>query len=685
MIFKTPSRAASTLTSAAVLLLATTLLAQQFGATPRPREETIAKLVCQLIEKEHLKHENINDTISQRLVEKFVKELDPNKLYFYQSDIDNLNVYRSKLDDALKQGNVDFAYQTFQLYLRRLDERIAEAEKLIDAQHDFTIDETMVIDSKDLSWATNESELSDRWRKRIKYDLLLQKLEDTKDKEARERLHKRYRTIKRTMHQFESDDILEMYLSALAACFDPHSGYMSPRSQADFDIVMKLSLEGIGAALKSDDGYTVVATVVPGGAAALDGRLKVGDKIVGVGQETGDIVDVVDMKLSNVVTLIRGKSGSKVRLRVQQSGSIESKEYLLTRRKIELKSSEVKGEIIDAATRVKGGHGKIGVIHIPSFYRDFGEAQNGAEEFKSTARDVKAVLADFQAKGGVDAIVIDLRTNGGGALSEAIEVSGLFIDQGPVVQIKDRNGNVKALDDEEPGVDARQPLVVICNRLSASASEIFAGVIKDYQRGLIIGDTTTHGKGTVQNVTSVNKNMDMFTLFKPPPERGALKLTIQQFYRVNGASTQNLGVESDIVIPSLLDHMDLGESSLDNALAFDRIHAAPHQSVLKVNPGIVSQLSERSKKRIAADKDFQEVEKDIVKYVERKKRKTITLNEDALRQERLEEEKKTKNKIEEAEEMTEGPIFPDNAYNNEVLAVTLDYVDQLRSANTARK
>lgn len=676
MIFKTPSRAASTLTIAAFLLVATTLVAQQL-APPKRDQEVIAKLVVQMIEKEHLSRGHIDDAMSSRLVDRFIKDLDPQKLYFYQIDIDEFNRSRTKLDDALQKGNVDFAYSVFKRYLQRLNERIVEADRLIDAPQDFTVDETVILDAKDLPWAASEADINERWRKRIKYDLLLQKLESTADAEARDRLHKRYKNIKRVMSQMDGDDILEMYLSAVASCFDPHSGYMSPRTERDFQISMRLSLDGIGAALKSDDGYTVVAQVVPGGAAAMDGRLKVGDKITGVSKEDGEFVDVVEMKLSSVVGLIRGKRGTKVRLKVQSPGSVDIKEYELTRQKIELKSSEVKGEIIDASTRVKGAKGRFGVIHIPSFYRNFEDAQGGVEDFKSTARDVKAILRDFQSKGGVDAVIVDLRTNGGGALSEAIEVSGCFVDQGPVVQIKDQRGNVKSLDDEEPGVDCKEPLVVICNRLSASASEIFAGVIKDYQRGLIVGDTTTHGKGTVQSVMPVGKQM--FPSLFNKPEQGALKLTIQQFYRVNGESTQNMGVPSDIVLPSLLDHMDLGESSLDNALAFDKIPPSPHQSLRMVNPALISVLSERSKKRVDTDKEFQEVEKDIVKYVERKKRKTVTLNEDSLRQERLEEEKKAKNKIEEDAEVVEGPIFPDNDYNNEVLAITADYVLALRS------
>jgi carboxyl-terminal processing protease len=343
---------------------------------------------------------------------------------------------------------------------------------------------------------------------------------------------------------------------------------MSERTVKDFTINMSLSLEGIGASLQSDDGYTIVKEIIPGGAAAKDGRLKKEDKVLAVGQAEGEMVDIINMKLTNVVQLIRGAPGTKVRLLVKSTNG-EEKVLELIRAKIELDAGAVKGEVINSTDRI-GRPGKVGIVRIPSFYRDFSGAQNGKEDFRSTAVDVQKVLNDFR-KQGVEAVVVDLRYNGGGALSEAIEVSGLFIDYGPVVQIKQPNGKVSAHDDEVKGVAWDGPLVVICNRMSASASEIFAGVIKDYQRGVIIGDSTTHGKGTVQNVMPVTRS---FFQFNKQPDRGALKLTIQQFYRVNGDSTQNRGVRSDVVLPSILDHRDLGESSLDNALPFDHIPPA---------------------------------------------------------------------------------------------------------------
>lgn len=708
MIFRTPARAACTFSLALIFLVATSLLAQHLTA---PQQAQVAKLVYEMIEATHISQKPIDDSVSAKLIDEYVKTLDPQKLYFLQEDIDRFNKYRTELDDLIKAGNVDFATMVFDVYLQRLNERIETAQKLIDQPQDFTVKEYLEIDAKDMPWAKTVAELNERWRKRIKYEFLLMKFEKTAEvaskekgkqqgtpdqpavaaneppvgsiEDARKRLHKRYKNIRDTLSKTEPDEVVEMYLTALCLTFDPHSSYMSPRARNDFQIQMRLKLEGIGAALKSEDGYTIVAQIVPGGAAASDGRLKVNDKIIAVGNGAAEFVDVVEMKLTRVVEMIRGKSGTRVRLKVLTAAGHDVKIYELTRQQVELKSSEVKGEILDSSSRVKGTKERIGIIHIPSFYRDFEAEEAGEPDFKSTARDVKKVLHDFQAKGGVDAIIVDLRYNGGGALKEAIEVSGLFIGEGPVVQVKDQKGKPKVYRDDESKPAYAGPLVVLTNRLSASASEIFAGVIKDYNRGLIIGDRTTHGKGTVQSVMTVGPRF--LSLIKSQ-DLGALKLTINQFYRVNGDSTQNLGVPSDIALPSLLDNMDLGESFLDNAMPFDHIDAVPHRRLQLVTPDLVSSIRENSRKRVGASSDFQKTDKDIEKYLARKQRKTISLNEDDLRKERVEEEQKTRDKAETSnDEFTEEPVFPDTSYNNEVLAITLDYLGVLHGAKTAKK
>jgi carboxyl-terminal processing protease len=688
MKLKSPSRAATTLLVGMALFVATTIFAQKLAAE-RSADATTTKLVCEMVAKYHISQGKINDETSKKLLKRYLKQLDPQKLYLLASDVKSFQSHATKLDDLVKSGNVDFAYNVFNLYLRRLEERMTMADKLIDADHDFSLDEEMVIDADEIAWAKSTSELDDRWRKRIKYDLLNLKLDDTELDESRKRMHKRYHNIRTMARQTEDSEMLEMYLSALTHTFDPHSSYMSPETLEDFRIQMELSLEGIGAALQSEDGLTVVKQIVPGGAAHDEGSLKVGDKITGVAQgKDGEMVDIVEMKLSKVVRYIRGKKGTIVRLQLKPEGGGETRILSLTRQKIELKESAVKGEIIESPERLGGRKLRIGVVHIPSFYRDFRGAQRGDRNFKSTSRDVRRVLDEFHLKGAVDLVIVDLRMNGGGALSESIEVSGLFIDRGPVVQVKEQNGRIKSHDDVDAGVAYGGPLVVICNRLSASASEIFAGAIKDYKRGIVVGDSTTHGKGTVQNVMPVGRR---FFGILNPQQRGALKLTINQFYRVNGDSTQNRGVRSDVVLPSLLDHMDLGESFLDNALEFDQVPPASYKPVGLVTRNVVSMLQQRSKKRVTAEPEFQKKQKEIERYLSRKNRKTITLNEEKLRQERDadkgddDKKKKDDKKDDPDKKKEDAPIFSAAYYNDEILSISLDYMDLLRSQKTAKK
>jgi carboxyl-terminal processing protease len=664
-------------------MAATTIFAQNLGKTSTT-EQTTARLATDMISKYHIGQKPMDDRISQLTFTRYIKDLDPQKLYFTKGDIDEFSPFKDKLDDLLKAGNVDFGHQVFQRYLQRLNERVALAHQLIDMPQDFTVEESMVTDGDLMAYAATPEEMNERWRKRIKFELLSLKLDDKTPDEANKQVHKRYDTLSKAAKSTEPGEVLEMYLSSVAHSFDPHSSYMSPQTMEDFQISMRLSLEGIGAALRSIDGFTTVSEVVPGGAAEKDGRLKATDKIVAVAQDGEDYVDIVEMKLNRVVRLIRGAGGTKVKLKILNAAG-ESSEIVLTRQKIELKAQEVKGEIIPMETRIPGAKGRIGVINIPSFYRDFGGAQAGQDNFKSTARDVARVLQEFDKKGGVDAIVVDLRMNGGGALTEAIEVSGLFIDMGPVVQIKEPNGKIKSYDDEEQGVMYKGPLVVLCNRLSASASEIFAAAIKDYGRGIVVGDTTTHGKGTVQHVMPISNRM--FSVLNNQ-DLGSVKLTINQFYRVNGDSTQNRGVPSDVVIPSLVDHMDLGESFLENALAFDQVPNASHPMYDMTPPNVLAALKDGSAKRLAATPEFDKIRNDIARFDARKNRKTISLNEETLRKERDEEKAVEEIRKEEEEHETkgtEGPIFKKTPYNDEVLNVTSDYVGLLRQAKTAKR
>lgn len=667
-------KSASLLAVAACTLAATFVFAAE-TARLSSDDGVTAKMVADMVTTRHINHPAIDDDISQHLLERYVQVWDPQKLYFLQSDIDVFNSMKLQLDDKIKSRDVAFATTVFDRYQLRLQERANLIGKLIDAEHDFNVEEDMVLDPDDLDWCKTEAELAERWRKRVKFDLLMLKLDDTDLAEARTRLHKRYHRNRNLISQTEPHEVLELYLSSMTHCLDPHSTYMSPQTLEDFRINMELKLEGIGARLKYDDGYTVVEDVIKGGAAAAHGGLIKGDKIIGVDPDgpegSEEMIDVVEMKLSRVVDKIRGPKGTTVTLQVKkEEGGIE--DYTMDRQTVKLTEQEVKGKILDGAEWTDGRPGKVGVLNIPSFYRDFREASRGGGDFKSTSRDVKKVLSQFRAQ-NVDALIVDLRWNGGGALTEAIEVSGLFIPKGPVVQVRERGNTVTPYNDEDPDMYWRKPMIVVCNRLSASASEIFAGAIRDYRRGIVVGDKTTHGKGSVQNVMPVTSRMSLFG-----KDRGALKLTISKFYRVNGDSTQNKGVVSDVVLPSILNHRDIGEDSLENALAFDRIPRASYLPFSSFgNEDTIAQLAKRSEYRVGNDPEFQKVQHNIDRYVERKNRKMISLHEPTLRKE---EEELQREREEEEETMKkasgnddEKDIFADNFYNKELVNICLDY------------
>ena len=675
---------------------------------PRASDRQVALIVTALLNQEHLLNHPLDDEISERALSTYLKGLDPMKVYFYQSDIDEFMKERKSLDDMIKRGDLSLAYRIFNRFLERVDERVEFVDVLLKQQHDFEVDEVLITDRDEAKYATTPAEAFDRWRRRIKYDLLVLKSEDAKKKEEKkegdadkekndevdqgeakqdksedptERLKRRYHSYAKRMHQFSSDDLLEMYLSAITTAYDPHTTYMSPSSLENFHISMKLKLEGIGAALMMNDGYTVVTKVIPGGAADKNGKLQPEDRIVSVGQGTdGEMVDVVDMNLNDVVKMIRGKAGTVVRLGVKPAGGNEVEIVKITRAKIELKDSEARSEVIPFGKKPDGSSYEIGVIDLPSFYMDMSAARKGLTDFKSTTRDVRRILEDFKSK-GVDAVVLDLTRNGGGSLTEAINLTGLFIDRGPVVQVKDSDARVQHYDDTESGMVWDGPLVVMTSKFSASASEILAGAIQDYGRGIIIGDVATHGKGTVQSLLDLGNQI--FNV-PNPPNLGALKITMQQFYRPNGDSTQKRGVVVDVPMPSLTTHMDVGETDLDYPVKFDEVEAAPFKKVDDVTTPVVKQLNNLSAKRREGSEDFAKLNRRVEQYKKQKARKSVTLNEKKFFAERAEldadkeEEKKIKEQV-----SGERPVFRRNYYNDEVLAITVDYLQLLKDLQVA--
>lgn len=601
---------------------------------PNDDDKRKALMVSGIMEQAHLNRRPIDDTISTRLHEQFLKALDPMKLYFLQEDADEFAKRANEHDDRRTYFDLDFPFLVYQRFLKRVDQRSEWVQKeFADKAYDFNQQTEIVVDPKATTYAKDEQEAKQRWDDRVKYELATLMVNGEKEAEARERIKRRYRNIGRRWHEMDADELVEIYLTSLTNSFDPHSSYMSPRTVEDFNIAIQLSLEGIGALLSSEDGLTIVKEVVPGGAADKDGRLKPGDKIVGVGEgDQGEMVDLLDMKLKNVVKLIRGKAGTTLRLEVIPANTEKHEVYALTRQKIELQDGGAKGEVIELDGEAGMPKVKVGVIKLPSFYADSQALQDGDENAKSASHDVRKILEDFKAQ-GVQGVVMDLRNNGGGLLNEAIMLTGLFIEEGPVVQVRDFSGRVFPYRDEFPGVAYDGPLVVLISKFSASASEIFAGAIKDYGRGIVVGDSSTHGKGTVQKVLDLGRQAQQLP---GNNNLGAVKLTMQQFYRVNGMSTQNQGVSADIVLPSPSDHEDFGEAKLDYALASDQINHAMYLPMGNVVEATIAKLREASAKRLETDETLQKLKEKKERIHERRNRATLVFNEASLKRDREE-------------------------------------------------
>jgi len=681
-----------------------------WGEPTRPgaHEHEIARTVCSILKKDHLTRHPFDEEIAGRCLTQLFAMFDPLKVYFYQSDVDRF-MARKKEVEKTREGNVSLAFEIFGTLVKRVDERVKLADELLAMPHDFSLDEEVVSDRKALQHPKDEREARERWRKRIKYDLLMlraDRLDEEKSakpkpeqegappaekpekksaaEQAQEdvkRLSNRYHRIAKRWHQTQNDELLELYLSALCSSYDPHSSYMSADTVDDFNIMMSLELEGVGAELKTTDGETIINRLVPDGAAEKDGRLKPGDKIVGVGQgNEGPIQDVVEMKLRDVVKLIRGRRGTVVRLEVVSPRGKERKVIQITRAKVELKDGEARSKVFEAGRKPDGKPYRIGVIDLPSFYMDMAGARAGLSNFKSTTRDVRAILQDFNRE-AVDAVVLDLRRNGGGALQEAINLTGLFLHEGPIVQVKDSNGRVTPYNDPDSGILWKGPLVVLVSRLSASASEILAGAIQDYHRGLIVGDHATHGKGTVQSLTDLSEAM-FDTRYGD--KMGSLKITMQQFYRPSGESTQLRGALADVELPSRFSLFDVGEADLDYAVPFDRIEPDSFRPFNLASKPIAERLSQLSTERRAKSAEFQQLLRRIARAEEQKKRKKVTLNERKYLAERAEwnAEKDEEKMLEEISETRKTEIKQDY-YLNEVLAIAADYL-HLLSADGSR-
>ena len=653
---------------------------------PARKDRQVALVVSHLMRKDHLSKHPLDDEISRRAMDLFIESFDPRKLYFTQQDMNEFAAKRDQLDDEVRRGNVDFAYVVYRRFMERLDQRVVWVEEFVNQNFDFSVEEDLVIDPDTIAYAQSDADAKDRWRKMVKYNLLTYRADGDDEAEAKKKILRRYQTLQKRWRQTDSDELLERFLTAVTSSFDPHTTYMSPSNLDNFQILMRLNLDGIGAALQmSEEGYTKISKVIPGGAAEKHGKLKEDDRVVSVGQGVdGEMVDVVDMKLNDVVQLIRGPAGSVVRIGVIPVGSTETKIYDITRAKIELEDSAARSVVLERGRDTDGTPYKIGVIDLPSFYMDMQAAREneGQGTFRSTTRDVGRILAEFKSQ-GVDSVVLDLRRNGGGSLTEAINLTGLFIDRGPVVQVKDSDGKVQTYDDLDRGMAWEGPLVVLTSKFSASASEILAGAIQDYGRGLIVGDEATHGKGTVQSLLDLGSQLFQIP---NPPNLGALKITMQQFYRPNGDSTQKRGVVPDIVLPSITNLIGTGEADLDYAIEFDRVTPAQFTAYGMVAAAMKQRLVEQSRKRVGESPEFAKQQAQIDRYQALKKEKQVPLSEAKYMARREAEREAEKEEEKQFEDQLNAPndVFPDNFYNREILSIVTDYLQLLAGQKVAR-
>ncbi len=587
-------------------------------------------LVSQLVSFYHYKKDfSFDDKFSAQAFDAFLDQLDPGRMYLTAEDVHSFSRYRDKIDDAIYDGDVSLAFNIFKAFRKRWIERYQYALHLLDGNFDFTKDETFRYDRKDVPWSANEKELNDLWRKRVKNDVIVQLLNKKTLKEAKEKLRKRYIASMRRMSQTESTDVFRYFMTAVTQTVEPHTLYFSPRAADKFNTEMSLSLEGIGAVLQTEDVDTKIVRLVPGGPAKRSKQLAKKDIILSVGQgEKGPLQDIIGWRIDDVVDLIKGKAGTTVRLEVMtpDSGANgETRIVKIVREKVKLEDQDAQSKIIEV--KQNGAIRRLGVIELPKFYIDYNEYVKGNPDYKSTTRDVRKLIKELKAK-HVDGIIMDLRNNGGGSLMEATQLTGLFIDQGPVVQERDFKNRIRVHPDVDPGVAYDGPLIVLVNRFSASASEIFAGAIQDYGRGLIVG-STTFGKGTIQQI----RNLDEWNRRSPQTHLGQLKFTAARFYRISGDSTQIKGVTPDVAMPSLIDAKEYGEASLTNALPWDQISAATyhHTDLHKVLPKIIA----RHKKRLGQDPEFKLLDEEYLAYKTIRAEKTTSLNLEIRRAERV--------------------------------------------------
>ena len=587
---------------------------------PTEQENYVARRVSDIIAREHYRRAPLDARLSSLILDRYLDSIDPGRSYFYASDIAEFERFRYELDDAIKAGDVEPAFVVFRRFQQRSRERMNYAIELLAKKPDFDIDESFNFDREKEPWPANAVEMNELWRKRVKNDELSLITAGKQWPDIVDTLRKRYEHVAKRMDQSKPDDVFEAFMNAFVLSLDPHSNYFSARNSEEYNIQMSLSYEGIGASLQLTDDYVTVIDVIAGGPAAVSGKLAANDRITAVGEgKTGELTDVIGWRLDDVVQKIRGPGGTLVRLQLLPAGAAPGSPQKIvefTRNRVSLEAQAAHKAM--RAVQRNGRDVKIGIITVPSFYQDYDASRAGAKDFRSTTRDVQRLIGELR-KDGAEVLIMDLRANGGGYLPEAESLTGLFIDHGPVVQLRDTTGRIEVDDDPDPAVFYSGPLIVLVDRFSASASEIFAGAIQDYGRGLIVGQQT-YGKGTVQNAHPLN-----YTIFGRKPELGQLNVTIGKYYRITGESTQDRGVTPDIALPSLIDASEVGESTRDRALPWDHIEAASFkvEGDLKAMAATLQKLHEE---RTADSADFEYLHDDIAALEAMRNQKTLSLN-----------------------------------------------------------
>jgi carboxyl-terminal processing protease len=607
-------------------LTANTSLLPPGALAPTARERMIARQVGSLLEEAHYSKLKIDDNLSPRVMDKFIEGLDGQRSYFLASDIAEFETHRLRFDDMIRTGDIEPSYLIFARYQQRNRERVQHALALLDREPDFTLNEGFEFDRESAPWAKDSAELDELWRKRVKNDAISLLLTNKTWTEARDVLRTRYERVLKRADQVKPEEVFELFLNAYARTFDPHSSYFSPRNSEEYKIQMSLNYEGIGASLQLVDEYVTIMNLIEGGPAAAAGTLKINDRITAVGQgRDSAMTDVVGWRIDDVVQLIRGKGGTPVRLQILPAGAAPGspeKTVEFMRGKVTLEAQAAKKEL--KTFRRGEREYKVGVINVPGFYSDYDAQRAGDKDYRSTTRDVRKLIDELKTT-GVDSIVMDLRGNGGGFLPESQSLTGLFIDRGPVVQVQFSGGEKEVLDDDQSGVAYNGPLVVLIDRFSASASEIFAGAIQDYGRGVVVGQRS-FGKGTVQNLVPLSR-------WSARPVNGQLTVTIGKFYRVTGESTQHRGVEPDVTLASPISLADIGESSLDDALPWDRIQAAGFGQPGSLSPSIAKLVTEESARQ-RRDPDYRWWLADIAAVEKLRGQKSLSLNLETRKAER---------------------------------------------------